>query len=556
MRTGKANALLLCVVAAALALAACSEGGSSTNANTPPRNSVPFTVIANDSLQGWLEKAAQNFNQAGVKTTSGRQAYAQVNFSEAGQAISDMSGGATLPVMWIPDNEVWTSVLAAHGKTGYQANCQSVAQSPLVIAMWRPIAEALGWPGRKLGWLDVGSLAADPSSWDYYSGGKYGKTLRLGHTHPGLSGSGASTLLAIVQAARSITEAVTVDDIKEPIVQASVAAFEGTVAWFSPSTAKLGQTIQERGIDYLGAAVEYESTVATHGGGGDTGLVAVYPYEGTFMATHPACIDDGADAQAQEAARLFRDYLLKPDAQKLAVQNGLRPVTSGVPISAPLDAAHGVDPTQPKAIFGAPSVDTISAISALWQAARKNINLVMLLDVSGSMRGDKIDSVRTAAAQFVKQMGDNDYLTLMTFSDKLHVLIEHKKVSLVRGDAVKLVNGIQAGGNTSLYDAIGSAANLIDKSKSTQASNVMVLLTDGQDTSSSNYDFNQELIDTATANDTTVFTIAYGSDADQDVLSKLASQGRGNFYQGTTANIAGIYEEMSAAFGGSVGIGR
>ena len=54
----------------------------------------------------------------------------------------------------------------------------------------------------RLGWLDIGSLAADPSAWAYYSGGQFqGDVLRLGHTHPGLSGSGASTLLAIVQAA-------------------------------------------------------------------------------------------------------------------------------------------------------------------------------------------------------------------------------------------------------------------------------------------------------------------------------------------------------------------
>ena len=555
MRTGKLRALLLYTLAAVVALAACSTEVSG-NTNVPPPNSQAFTAVANTSLRGWLEQAVQDFNRAGVRTAAGKPAFAQVTFTEAGQAASDMAGGKSLPALWIPDNEVWASVLAKRGQAGFQANCQSVAQSPLVIAMWRPIAEALGWPGRKLGWLDVGSLAADPSSWNYYTGGKYGKTLRMGHTHPGLSGSGASTLLAIVQAARSKTDAVTVSDIKEPIVQASVAAFEGTVAWFSPSTEKLGQTIQQRGIEYLGAAVEYESTVAMNGGGGDAGLVAVYPYEGTFMATHPACINGGADAQTQEAARLFRDYLLKPDVQKLALKNGLRPVTAGVPISAPLDAAHGVDPTQPKAVFGQPSADTLLAISALWQSARKNINLVMLLDVSGSMRGDKIDSVRTAAAQFVKQMGDNDYLTLMTFSDRIRVLIEHKKVSVIRDDAVRLVNGIQAGGNTSLYDAIGEAANLINKSKSSQTSNVMVLLTDGQDTSSVNYDFNQRLLDTAAANDTTVFTIAYGSDADQKVLNKLASQGRGNFYQGTTANIASIYEEMSAAFGGTVGIGR
>ena len=86
--------------------------------------------------------------------------------------------------------------------------------------------------------------------------------------------------------------------------------------------------------------------------------------------------------------------------------------------------------------------------------------------------------------------------------------------------------------------------------------NAMVVLSDGQDTRSYRYSFNQELIDTATGNNTTIFTIAYGGDADEGVLGQLAISGNGNFYRGDEASIAAIYDEMSAAFGGSVGVGR
>ena len=83
-----------------------------------------------------------------------------------------------------------------------------------------------------------------------------------------------------------------------------------------------------------------------------------------------------------------------------------------------------------------------------------------------------------------------------------------------------------------------------------------MVLTDGQDTYSYNYSFDQGLIDLAGSNDTTVFTIAYGGDADEAVLSQLAYGANGNFFLGDEASIAAIYEEMSAAFGGSAGIGR
>jgi Ca-activated chloride channel family protein len=543
--------MLSLLAAMSLLLAACN-----TSTGGVPRNAAVVNVVANTNLTAWLQGAVDQFNKAGVKTASGKQAYAQVSFVEAGQAAATMAGGQNLPTLWIPDDESWAGVLASKGQTSFQANCQSVAQSPLVIAMWRPIAEALGWPGRSLGWLDIGSLAADPSSWSYYTGNKYGPTLRVGHAHPGLSGSGIETLLAVVHAARSKATAVTVDDVKDPIVQASVAAFEGTVATFSQSTDKLGQTLKDRGIGYLDAAVVYESTVVTYGGGGSDGLVAIYPFEGTFMATNPACINGSADADAQDAARLFRDFLLKPESQQAALANGLRPVNSAVSIGAPLDAAHGVDPAQPKIIFNPPSADTVFAANQLWLSARKAVNLVMLLDTSGSMRGSKIDSVRDAAVQFVKQLGNDDYLTLITFASNTNVLIEHRKVSEVRDEAVQSIQAINANGNTALYDTIGQAAQIIQRTNSSQTSNAMVVLTDGQDTSSDKFSFGDPLISAAAANNTIVFTIAYGADADKDVLTQLASKAQGNFYLGNEANIADIYQEMSAAFGGSVGIGR
>jgi Ca-activated chloride channel family protein len=172
------------------------------------------------------------------------------------------------------------------------------------------------------------------------------------------------------------------------------------------------------------------------------------------------------------------------------------------------------------------------------------------------MDGDKIRNMRRAAVQFVEQMGDDDYITIVPFSSQPLVLMHHQQVGLARGEAIRTIESMEAGGDTALYDAIGMGANSIASTTSSQTSNAMVVLTDGLDNNSFQYTFDQYLIETATANDTTVFTIAYGDDADREVLAELASQANGNFYPGTEANIAAIYQEMSAAFGGAVGIGR
>jgi Ca-activated chloride channel family protein len=549
MKDNRINGILVLVMMWGLVSLACGAENAATP--EPPRNAAVVDVVANTSLEPWLRTAVTQFNASETLTSDGKPVFVELTSADAGQAVSDMLT-AVGPTVWIPDDMVWVNILADQRDSSFQSDCVSVAQSPLVIGMWREVAEALGWPGLPLGWLDVGSLASDPALWNYYSGGELGDAFRLGHTHPGLSGSGASTLLALVQAAQSKTEAVNESDIQQPIVQASVGAFEGGVTWFSPDTRALSTAMSNRGLNYLSGGVMYESDVVNTGNGQ---LVAVYPFEGTFMATHPACINRAATPEQEEAARLFRDYLLSEAGQQLAVAGGLRPVDTAVPLTSPLDAAHGVDLTQPEVVFNAPSVTAVYAAQELWQAARKDVNLALLLDTSGSMRGSKMESMRAAAIQFVEQMGDDDYLSIISFNTEPYLIINHAQVGPNRQKIITAIEELRAEGDTTLFDAIGDGAAVLQSTTQPQTTNALVVLSDGQDTRSYRYDASSAS-GMALANNLTVFTIAYGSDADDNTLRTLASQSNGNFFEGDEASIAAIYEEMSAAFGGSVGVGR
>jgi len=520
-----------------------------------PDDAVIVDVVSSTSLEPWLETAVSNFNASNPTTSSEYPIYVTSHGVESGQQVTNIATSGILPALWIPDSPVWVNLAADQGINAYQNNCESVAESPLVIGMWRELAESLGWPGFPLGWLDVGSLAQDPSAYQYYSGGEYGEELRLSHPHPGLSGAGAGTLLALVQSAQSKTAAVSADDIQEPIVQASVGAFESAVSSFANSTSSLSNNMRERGASYLGAGVMYENDVV-YGNGTMGNIVPIYPLEGTFMATHPACISQNADTETQEATELFRDYLLSIEGQETAVTYALRPVKSNTPITPPLTEEFGVDLSQPEIIFNEPNVEALYAVHDLWQTARKDVNLVMLLDTSGSMRGGKINNMREAAVQFIEQMGDEDQLTLIAFSTVPDLIIEGAEVGPNRQKIINAITNLNATGDTTLFDAIGDGASSIERTNQTGMTNAMVVLSDGMDTNSSRYDFDTYLVEVASDNDTTVFTIGYGGDADENVLSTLALEGNGNFYLGDEASIQAIYDEMSAAFGGSVGVGR
>src|SRR5215813_9491980 len=108
------------------------------------------------------------------------------------------------------------------------------------------------------------------------------------------------------------------------------------------------------GQQYLSAAVLYENMVI-ESYGQEANLpfpvVAIYPKEGTFWSDHPVGIVQRpwVSKAHQAAAQLYIDYLMKDAQQRKAVKYGFRPGLERVPVTAPLDRKHGVDPeNEPK----------------------------------------------------------------------------------------------------------------------------------------------------------------------------------------------------------------
>ncbi len=547
------RAALLSLIAV-VALASCAR----QTGDRPASNALVLRWTFSTSIADWATAAAVDFNSRSIQASDGRPIWVEASAADAGQAVSDMVGGQPLPELWTAADPTWREVLHQEaGNAYFLPNCISVAESPLVIAMWEPVARALGWPGRTLGWLDVASLAADPTGWAYYSGGEWGQTLRIGHAHPGLSDSGVHALLALVYAAQASPAQIGVEDVEDPIVQASVGAFESAVSWFSPDTRLLGNTMLDRGITYLNAAVVYENAVISQGAR-DPRLVAIYPFEGTFVATYPTCVRADMDAVTTGAAETFLAYLTDVPAQQRALEYGLRPVNDAVPPGPPIDEAYGADPQQPARVFAPSAARTVFAIQDLWQAQRRDVNLAMVLDISGSMEGAKINQVRLSAIEFVRQMGADDRLTVIVFHDFPQVLVPNQRVGDNRDAIINSINSITAGGGTSLYDSIAFTAQDLLKTRRSDASNAIVVLSDGQDTASQNFNSPDDpaFVQVLQASGAAVYTIAYGEDAAQNVLEHIALTTNGIFYEGDVATIADIYAQISAAFGGSLGIGR
>ena len=536
------------LLAAILLASACSSRELPGTTTALDRTSVVVRLWVSPAAGAWVGGAAESFNSSNPRLTDGNSVAVTVEPIEAGSATAKLTA-ADAPDAWLPDNPIWPVLATSRGTPDLTSGCTSVATSPLVIAMHRPLAEALGWPARKLGWLDISSLTADSAAWKYYSGGQYGSTLRFSHAHPGLAGSGVNTLLAVMQSANPGTTTLTPVQLNDPLARASLAAFESGVALFSTDTGALPRTMIERGAGYLGAAAVYESLVL---GKPDTAaaLAVIHPFEGTTQATFPYCTNAAASVQMREATQLFLAHLLSKAEQDRAVAAGLRPVDG----SSVLDAKF--DKTYPHVVFQQPDIAVMNALQTSWRAARKPANLVLLIDISGSMRGDKIERVRESASKFVSSMGDDDMLSIVTFSNTPVLNRPQGLVKNIRQPAIDTIKSINATGGTALYDAVAFAADAIQATRSSTHANVIVVLSDGKDTESKTYRMSSELIALAVRDDTRLYTIAYGADADKSTMETLAIRSNGSVFAGDTDNIETIYNDISTAFGGNVGIGR
>ncbi len=257
-------------------------------------------------------------------------------------------------------------------------------------------------------------------------------------------------------------------------------------------------------------------------------------------------------AQQKDAAQIFETFLLDKPQQLNALQLGFRPADPSIPLTAPLDAQHGVDINQPQTILEVPSAPVIEGIQGLWEKTKKPVDLIVVMDISGSMEGDKITTARSSLLQFIQKLDDHDRLRIDLFSSDITTLTPLSDLGPKRQQVLDSVSGIFENGNTSLYDATLRAYQDLQAEGDPKHIRAIVVLTDGQDTASA-ATLDQVVSQiTSTENEggnaIKVFTIAFGDDADKDVLKSIADPSGGKEYDSSPDTIQKIYDDIATFF--------
>ncbi len=120
-----------------------------------------------------------------------------------------------------------------------------------------------------------------------------------------------------------------------------------------------------------------------------------------------------------------------------------------------------------------------AAPSAAVQAVQMPLNLALVLDKSGSMQGEKIQNLRSAAKLVVDRLGPQDLISIVAFSDRKYLIAESQPVTDKQALKQK-IDRIRDGGGTAISGGMGQGLAELEKALSSDRISRMLLLTDGQ----------------------------------------------------------------------------
>jgi Mg-chelatase subunit ChlD len=187
-------------------------------------------------------------------------------------------------------------------------------------------------------------------------------------------------------------------------------------------------------------------------------------------------------------------------------------------------------------------VDVLLAVGCETDQA---VDVMLILDRSGSMEGDKLVNAKESAIAFLNQMNLNvDQVGLVSFAGSAVLNRELTEDGIAVEDTI---NNLTVSGSTNIADALAKAGEELNSRRSRPDNvPVIVLLTDGD------YNAGGDPLDVAQSlksDGIEIYTIGLGSDVEADTLRAIASSPDAYFESPTTADLATIYNEVAVTVG-------
>ena len=417
---------------------------------------------------------------------------------------------------------------------------EKIMLSPVVIGVKQSVAQNFGWVNNpEVSWKDIQAKSADGS-------------FHFAMTNPASSNSGFTALIGVASALSGSSDAIDTGNID---TEALKAFFRGQNLTAGSSGFLADDFVRQQ--DALDGIINYESILMglERRWASTEPLTLIYPKEGIITADYPFML---LKADKRDSYDKVVEYLRKPEIQtRIMTDTARRPVVPGVPLDARFPSQVLVELPFPS------KLDTIDALLTVYlDQIRKPASAVFVLDVSGSMEGTRLDSLKESlkaltgldtslTGRFARFRAHED-VTFITFStvvqDEQTFTIDDTDPNSAGMQEIRaFVDGLVAGGNTAIYSAIQEAYSSVQTQQASDPNRLysIVLMTDGEnnagvDPGSFTADYNG--LD-APVKAVHVYPILFG-DANAGAMADIATLTGGRVFDATSSDLGTIFKQI------------
>ena len=434
------------------------------------------TEFSSSAPDDWMNLVAEDFNRSGAQV-GGKSVSVTIRKITSGEVLTYMTESDYRPDVYAPSSEAWGEMLSAKGiKTITLA--ERIAGNTAGVLMEKDTYNGFTEKYGEVTLANVldASLAGD---------------LTFAYTNPYTSSTGLNILTGMLYAFDK-------DDPLSQDAQQKLLDYQKQ----SPPVAYTTGVLRDQATKGIIKAMVMEEQ-AYH----NTPELKNYVYtpEG-IRHDHPLYTFDYVSQEKQEAAKLFRDFCLSDESQKLADEKGFN--------------LHDDYKSRPSGLDGAGYL----AAQKIWKQSKDGgppIIAVFVADISGSMAGAPINSLKESLLSTSSYIGSDNYIGLVSYADKVHINLPLKPFDEEqRAYFSGAVKALDIEGSTATYDAVLIALKMmIDKKEEVPNAKMMLfVLSDGEQNRGYNLDRVAPIVGGLK---TPVYTIGYNLESESRATKEL-----------------------------------
>ena len=374
-------------------LAACSGGSSSS---TPASPTALPTAAATPAALHILAGSELKDLEPDILTAA-RSAGVTITLSYAGtlEMVDRANDGEPIDAL-LPPNGAYPSLALKRKPVAKE----KLFYSRVALGVKESKAHTLGWDRATPTWSDITQAVKDG-------------TFAYAMTNPASSNTGMSALFAVAASIAKKTEDLTASEVDRNALKDFLSGQKltaGSSGWLADAY------VREQ--DRLDGLINYEAVLLRLNERPDLRekLTIIYPKDGVISADYPLLLLDPRKRAAYD--RLVA-ALKSPSFQSNALQRAyLRPSDPTTPRSPQLSGDVVVELTFPN------NLDVIDTVLEAYQAElRRPATSIYLLDVSGSMRGERIANLKTALEVLTGLDTQGSAARYARFQNREHVML-------------------------------------------------------------------------------------------------------------------------------------